>query len=373
MRLLHRPSRSFISASVLASLGLFLALATARADGAGTPRSLHMVSVGITNAHGQQPLQATRKDAVDMGKWASWQQGRLFRQVALDVLTNEDATRQNILSALRSLDGKVRPGDYTMLYMSAHGGRNHVGEFTFCAYDGGIGWKDIHDALRSLPGTKIVILDTCQAGAIFRSDNLIVFSACLANQSSRDGSGPNGNSVCTKYLLEALYGKADMNQNGVISLAEAAAYVSGKLEIRCAGEPESRQQSCTLWRPVNVPDALPLSRLSTVNSTVTPNPVAPAVVVPVNLNVAGLAGTAWTGSENLGSYGKLTFRFAAGGRATMIDARSTVAGTFTINGNQVHITLPGIASYRGTINGTTFAGHGSDNTRTWSFSVRQRN
>lgn len=352
--------RSSVWALVLVLAAVELAAAQDR------PRSLHLVSVGITNAQGQSPLRATRKDALDMVEWARTQQGRLFQQVHVKPLTNEQATRNNIVAAVRGLRGRVKADDYVILYLSAHGGTNPRGEFEFCAYDGNLSWTDIRAALQGLPGNPIVIIDTCHAGAIRQSGNLIVFSSCLASQSSADGASANGNSLFTKYFLEALRGQGDINRNGLISISEIAAYVSGRLEV------VSRHQSCTLYRPENIPDALPLSRVGGQTTQVATNErptetVRTQRVPTAQTDIVRVAGTTWNGSED---FGRLRFDFRSNGEVVMYDdvTPTPVNGRYTQEGNRVLIRFSN-CMYEGTLNGGTLAGRAAfnDGSRTWSF------
>jgi len=360
LRFLKRIPAKAILLGVLALLLTF----TAGAFGApAQPRNLNIFSVGIAECIGQSPLPSCKKDAIDMNQWARSQKGKLFQDVQDSILLNADATRANVLNGLQGLKAKAQPGDYTMVYLSSHGGI-HQGELKFCAYDGVVSWSEVQDALRDVPGTVIVILDVCHAGAIKSGGNLIVISSSLADQGSYAGDATH-NSKFTEYLLAGLNGAADMNKNGVVSLAELDAYMSGCLENFNAKRPNSKPQDSTILRPANVPSALPLAKLAA--APVAQAPVAPAPVAQVQ--VQNLAGTTWTGSENLNGYGKLTFKFLANGKAVMIDSQSTVQGSYTMTGNQVTIQLPGVAVYQGTINGDAFTGTGKDDTRTWSFNV----
>lgn len=97
--------------------------------------------------------------------------------------------------------------------------------------------------------------------------------------------------------------------------------------------------------------------------------VSPVNVAPVNTGAISLANTVWKGTEQLQGFGALEFRFFADGKAVMVDAQSTVNGTYAIQGNMVAISLPGVATYTGTINGNTFTGQGKDDKGTWGFSV----
>src|SRR5262249_39236490 len=207
------------------------------------------VTVGITNAAGHPVLKATAKDALDIAKWGYSQQDKLFGRVQVTPLTNAKATRNGILSQLAGLERKSRPGDYVVLYVSCHGGISKTGEYYFCAYDGDVTWGQIKAALRPVPGTKVGILDTCHAGAADQNEQLIVFSACRANQQSHDGTSASGNSTYTRFLLEGLYGKADFNRDGQVTLAEAAGYASAKLKQMYKQQAPKDQQFSTWSKP----------------------------------------------------------------------------------------------------------------------------
>jgi hypothetical protein len=320
-------------------------------------RTLHMISIGETyhkdkGGQKQTPLPCCEKDADDMVAWANSQKGKLFDNVDARRMVDTDAKASDIVTALQGLKGRVKPGDYTIVYMSGHGGCRPQGEFQFCAHDRNVSWGQVRQALRGLPGTTIVIVDACQAGGIRDNDNMIVLSASLAEQNSAAAKDAKANSLYTRFLLEGLRGRADLNGDGRITLTELEAYVSNRLEAHGAA-----QQSTTL-RPANVPSSLPIARLTANN--------APAVQ---------LAGTTWTGRENpgTGNFGTLSFRFAANGQVTMIDAQSTVNGTYTVTGSRVSITLPNVACYTGTVNGTSFSGEGNcTSLGTWNFNVERK-
>jgi len=248
---------------VLAMFAMALTVSLAPAGVAwaeGKPKNLYMVSVGITNAIGQPVLQSTKKDALDVAKWAHSQKGKLFGQVHVATITNERATGKRVLGALSGLESKAKAGDYVIFYISSHGAKNKKGEYFFCAYDGNVLWSQITNALRKAPGNKIVILDTCFAGAA-TSSNMVVMAACRANQFSHDGTSARGNSIYTQYLLEGLYGKADANKNGIVTLAEAAAYASAKLHKIYDSKPAKDQQFSVLHRPNSISASLPLAKL----------------------------------------------------------------------------------------------------------------
>jgi len=84
-----------------------------------------------------------------------------------------------------------------------------------------------------------------------------------------------------------------------------------------------------------------------------------------------VAGTTWKGTETLGGFGSLQFQFERDGKAIRIDAKSTVNGSWTQNGNKVSVNFQNCI-YEGTIQGEVFTGtarYVAENGMTWTFSV----
>lgn len=83
-----------------------------------------------------------------------------------------------------------------------------------------------------------------------------------------------------------------------------------------------------------------------------------------------VAGTTWTGTEDLPGYGKLTFQFVQGGEALMVDAKKTIKGTWSQSANKVTITFQNCV-YEGTVQGKSMTGnaHFTTDDRTWTFAL----
>lgn len=104
-----------------------------------------------------------------------------------------------------------------------------------------------------------------------------------------------------------------------------------------------------------------------------PNPAGanPAPAAPQQVN---LAGSTWTGTENLQGFGRLSFQFQAGGQVNMTDASGVSQGTWIQQGNQVTLTFAnGQLTYRGIINGQVMSGNaGNVRGASWTFSLRRQ-
>jgi hypothetical protein len=90
-----------------------------------------------------------------------------------------------------------------------------------------------------------------------------------------------------------------------------------------------------------------------------------------------MAGTTWSGTENLQGFGKLTFEFHGDGTAVMIDARSTVQGTWAQQGREVVIRFNNCV-YVGEIQGQQMRGsahfveNGQPRGEPWTFTVTRK-
>ena len=244
--------------TVLAAFALGLALTLAPAAMAA---DLYMVSVGITNAKGLSKLTATAKDARDMAKWAHTQEKKMFSRVFVSTLTDNQATKSNILNALSGLRSRVKAGDYVIFYESSHGGLNKSGEFVMNAYDGTVSFREMAAALKGVAGNKIVIIDACHSGEAATSGagaELVVFSSSRSNQLSFDGVA-GGNSRFTQYFLAGLYGKADYNKDRAITLQEAATYSANRLKDVNKGRAVKDQQDMMWSVPTRTPGTLRLA------------------------------------------------------------------------------------------------------------------
>jgi hypothetical protein len=80
----------------------------------------------------------------------------------------------------------------------------------------------------------------------------------------------------------------------------------------------------------------------------------------------------WTGNETLENFGPLTFHLAKDAKATVIDAQSTTAGSWSQKGNQITVTLPN-SVYEGMVKDNTLRGTArASNGQTWTFQVKRQ-
>jgi hypothetical protein len=233
--------------------------------------SLSMVSVGISKYKYIGKLLSAHKDAIDMANLFRSQQGKLFGKVETKTLIDHDASAENITRALAWIKDQAAADSYTIVFLAGHGDHRVTGEFQFQAFDfhpkkqktANIPWKLLKNTLQGLPGKAFLILDSCSAGSVNGGDNLVCLCACQPNK-FRDETPKNV--YYTGALLQALNGKADIDGDGTVTLAEVYDYVMRKVPYSTKGK-----QLPMMVRPGNGAGLLPLTQVELVARPMRPD------------------------------------------------------------------------------------------------------
>ncbi len=245
-------------------------------DDATEKPALYMLAIGVSN----YGLQFPDKDAHDFAAIYQAQEGKLFRKVTCKILTDADASRDNILDALDWLSKVVTQRDWAMVYLAGHGVTDNLDQYYFAPYNidlhrlksTGIVWSIFRNKLADLPGMVFLVLDTCQAasvtgektrGLVAYNDvvrdastdevGLITLASCKYNETSRERTDWH-NGAFTLALVEALSGKADYSHNGIITISEVDAYVADRVK-----ELTSDCQHPTIDCPSTIWSGLPMA------------------------------------------------------------------------------------------------------------------
>ena len=174
------------------------------------------------------------------------------------LLLDKDATRQNILSLLGDKLGNpdlVKREDRVFVFFAGHGATRHLAsgrdlgyiipvDADLTNYEGqAISMTNFQDIAEAIPAKHVLfVMDSCYSGlALTRGGGTLgmgnylleisrrtarqMFTAGGIDQQVAD-NGPNGHSVFTWTLLQALDGRADLNGDGVVTATELAAYVT---------------------------------------------------------------------------------------------------------------------------------------------------
>ena len=211
---------------------LFIQSVEIQANVLSTPTT-YVVSVGISDYKCISDLRLPSQDAKAVASLFIGEKSKVT------LLTNQQATKENIVRTLNSVFMQAKPDDMIIFYFSGHG-------FTegFCTYTtnckGGLNltFEDIKTIYaKSKAKRKLIFADACFSGAIrseaknkksaevLKNQNIMLFLSSRTNETSLERSDMK-NGFFTSYLIKGLQGKADNNKDRVITSRELFNYVS---------------------------------------------------------------------------------------------------------------------------------------------------
>ena len=182
------------------------------------------VLVGISDYAGtEHDLVYCREDAIDMKNLLTrhgWQEDHIR------VLTDSQATIDNIGFAIKQIDFKEDNDDIVLLQFSAHGGPRSLAVYPLDIFYASDLDKDL-DKLESK--NMALIFQSCHSGGLrdyLGQSGRVILAAAAKDEKAWVGN--LGNTVFTYFLLEAFDGRADTNHDGWVSAEEAFYYAGPK-------------------------------------------------------------------------------------------------------------------------------------------------
>ena len=239
--------------------------------------TLYLFAVGVSAyVNPALKLDLPAKDARDVV--AAWkkQEGGLYGKVEARVLTDQEATKDAILSGLEWLETRTTQKDVAVLFFAGHGINDpRTGEYLFLPHDADLTarrvtllpHREVLSALSALPGKVLVFLDTCHSGNLLgiktrdvsdltrllnemasTESGVVVFSATTGRGLAQETKGWE-NGAFTKALLEAMGGKADQDGDRSIWIAEIETYLGRRVRELTGG-----LQTPATAKPAGLPD-----------------------------------------------------------------------------------------------------------------------
>jgi WD40 repeat protein len=237
-------------------------------SGAQRKSTLHLVTIGI-NKYRNPALNLNYgvPDANGINEFFKAQPLKLFKEVKIHALFDEDATRSAIEDVMEDLED-TEPQDVVVVYLAGHG--DTIGEDwyfmpTEIAYperpdhvrEKGIKSSELDKWVANAPAQKVVMLmDSCKSGAalttsrgfeerkalsrLARAAGIHVVAAASKSQFAIELESL-GHGAFTYALLEGLAGKADRSGDGSITIRELTGYIEDRLpdiSEEASGEPQ---------------------------------------------------------------------------------------------------------------------------------------
>jgi uncharacterized caspase-like protein len=137
--------------------------------------NLYLLAIGISKYEDKaHNLKYADEDAEAIARTFKSQQGKLYNQVEVRLLTNSLADKDNVLDGLDWLIRESTQNDVSVIFVAGHGMKDTGGQYYFMSHDSdtdhlrrtGIKWYEFQDAMERVPGKRWLLADTCHSGGI---------------------------------------------------------------------------------------------------------------------------------------------------------------------------------------------------------------
>jgi WD40 repeat protein len=229
-------------------------------DHATKSSTCYILAVGINQyKNGKLSLNYARPDAESFSKVMDTKSTRLFKNIELITLFDQDATKQKILSRLDELANRVSQEDVFIFYYAGHGSMVE-NKFYFIPteslrlYDAGALTREaieagiIQDKFKQIKALKqLIIMDACQSGGsvellaargaseekaiaqLSRSAGIHVMASAGSEQFATEFKAL-GHGLFTYVLIKALQGEADgAPKDGKVTIYELKSYIDDQV------------------------------------------------------------------------------------------------------------------------------------------------
>ena len=223
--------------------------------------TLWVLAIGISQyRNANLNLRFASHDAETIAAFFQQHSSSIYAEIKVKALTNERATRTNIIVAMERFLGQAAKGDVVLIFIAGHGIQHKTtGSYYFLTHNAdenhlvgqALRWSDFDEMINILHQNVdkiILMLDTCHAGAIKvslrsgsggedlaavmrKAQGLYTLAASKAGEESVESDRfvsfrqPPGHGAFTYAILQGLAGEANYNRDDYISVMELFNYV----------------------------------------------------------------------------------------------------------------------------------------------------
>jgi WD40 repeat protein len=237
---------------------------------------LYILAVGISRYKDKNlALQYAAKDADDFARIMKKQNGLLYGDVSVRLLTDDSGHKTAIMEGLEWIQRETTSKDVAMIFFAGHGLNDNAGTFFYMPVEADVerlrstcvNYIEIKQTVAAIAGKVILFMDACHSGSVMGSirrsvidingiinelssaeNGVIVFTSSTGRQYSLEHIDWN-NGAFTKALVEGLAGKADLFGRNQISVKTLDAYITQRVKDLTKG-----QQAPTTIIPSSIPD-----------------------------------------------------------------------------------------------------------------------
>lgn len=206
------------------------------------------VVIGAARYNHMPVLRYTDDDAYQLYAFLKSPEGGALPDNQVSLLIDEDATRNNILTAVRSVFLRADENDVVLFYFSGHGLEGSFLPINYDGFNNKLEHTELIDLLKaSRAKHKIILADACHSGSMLASraplsetlkryyaafeasegGTALFMSSKGEEYSLEDGGLRSG--IFSHFLVKGLKGDADTNHNKIITIDELFNYVHNKV------------------------------------------------------------------------------------------------------------------------------------------------
>lgn len=198
-------------------------------------------------------LNYTINDAKKFYDFLQSKKGGYVPSANIILLTNEQASKTNIIAKAKALFSKANKNDRVIFYFSGHGSKGCFVPYDVTLYgDNLLYFSEVKAIFRCAKcKTKLLFADSCFSGSMknlktktidnsikneIKSSsnmNIVVMMSCQGNETSME-MGDLQQGLFTYYLMEGMGGKANRDNNKYITIQELFYYVYNKVQKKAA-------------------------------------------------------------------------------------------------------------------------------------------
>ena len=211
------------------------------------------VVVGAARYSHMPALRYTDDDAYQVYAFLKSPEGGALPDNQLRLLIDEDATRSNILNAMRRVFLRADDNDVVLLYFSGHGLQGSFLPIDYDGFNNNLKHEEIRNLLKaSRAKHKLVIADACHSGSLLsmrnqdknlssvlskyyrafeeaRGGTALLMSSKGEEYSLEDGGLRSG--IFSHFLVRGLKGEADDDTDKIITIEEIFNYVHQNVRL----------------------------------------------------------------------------------------------------------------------------------------------
>jgi WD40 repeat protein len=239
---------------------------------------LYAVVVGVSNYENQDyKLKYAAQDAMDFAAALKRQEGGIYGKVDVRLITDADATRDDIVEALEWLEGEVTSRDVGVVFMAGHGVTDNKQRFYYLPVDGdlqklrssAVSRDDLLATMSGLAGKAMMFIDACHSAASLDGEQKRSAAADITQIVNELSSAENGvvmfasstgrqvsiendiwkNGAFTEALIEGFSGGADYVKDGKLTIAELDLWLSDRVK-----QLTDKRQAPVVRKPDTIPD-----------------------------------------------------------------------------------------------------------------------